>query len=177
MFKGDTAMPVDVNKLCHELYNSEKNIKGIIKKDIVPVIGCTGAGKSTLINFLQGRDLTKKKKGAKVSVFAPDAPGYPSIGESALASETAYPGGYEVKDKDYLLCDTAGYLDTHSAEKSLSIPYANFLATQYADTVKGVIILINFPSLFYNRADNFKKLSEIINTTFKNGAKDKVFSD
>lgn len=89
-------------------------------KDVVVFLGNTGAGKSTLINFLAGEELTVAGTGYVLSV--PNDPEAMVIGTQLFSSETLYPKSIdiEISNRETLrFFDLPGLDDTDGSVRNL----------------------------------------------------------
>lgn len=144
-----TASRIDLSVLEQELIAVEQKIKYMAGREIVLVIGNTGSGKSTLINYLQGRKLEQRASDETGTAWLETVDNSmvhsPRIGHGVL-SQTDYPEAFEC-GKRYLLCDTSGYLDTRSQEKNLCTYLALQIVSRYAEKIKAIIAVIEIPAL------------------------------
>ena len=148
----------------------EHNARDIKGKEAVIVIGNTGAGKSSFVNYLAGCEMVfkgKKKKDGKMSkkkhlVVKPKAEGG--------CLDEIMPIGHDKKSKTFMphiettaqqitYCDCPGFLDNRGAEINIANAVNIRKAFSQAKGVK-VIILINYCSL---KADRGRGLTDMIN--------------
>jgi len=125
-------------------------------KDIVLVIGNTGAGKSTFINYLLGCQMREVPGNTEKKVIA-DNP-IMGIGHG-FVSLTACPQLYTDPDTHITYCDCPGFLDTRGPSFDIPNAFAIKAITRYARSIKGIVVLIGYHSL---QADRAKGLSETI---------------
>jgi len=85
---------------------------------VVLFIGCTGAGKSTFLNYLIGLELEFKKIGRKKKVEVRGEAYFP-IGHTNV-SETHAPKGYYCEDTDIVYIDCPGFYDNRGFEVNVS---------------------------------------------------------
>ena len=94
------------------------------KKKAIMVLGLTGTGKSTLVNYLNNVPLVCKRVGGKwiVDLLLPDSslPGGFAIGHT-VSSKTLYPAVYSPDGKDFAYIDNPGFKDT----RAIAIEIAN----------------------------------------------------
>ena len=151
--------------------NGVKNAKKIAGKDAVIVLGNTGAGKSTFVNYLLGCDMIQKTpkelgiKGLKKVVVVK------SKSEGGRCDEIM-PIGHSKTSKTFMpqiatdpsnpllaYCDCPGFLDNRGAEINIANAVNIKRALQTAKLVK-VLILINYHSLL---ADRGRGLTDMLN--------------
>src|SRR5689334_14637109 len=88
-----------------------------ITSEVVLFIGMTGSGKSTLINYLSGKQLESFSLTGgityrlRVKAPATELPGI-TIGHSTSISCTKYPVAYRPSGESYSYIDTPGFGDT-----------------------------------------------------------------
>ncbi|MGD9109074.1 MAG: 50S ribosome-binding GTPase, partial [Gammaproteobacteria bacterium] len=145
--------PVLLNQLMLKSIPKLEEIKG---KDLVLFIGALGAGKSTTINMLLGQNfkmvLSKYKNNKGKVVLRPALIINNQNGNLKLAkmghidqSETLYPEAFKNVDKsDIYYCDWPGFRDTRGTEARLAIFLAKLLTIQYARSIRGAVIVIDY---------------------------------
>lgn len=135
-----------------ELFNylleeGEKEAKKAVGKDIILVFGDTGAGKSTLINFLNGCKMQKREDG-KIEV-APDSP-IKEIAEigHGTTSCTYLPEKYSIKVQldngqvvEHVIFDTPGITDNRGPEVALAAAITANKIINNAKSVKFVLVI------------------------------------
>lgn len=116
VFAGMTSEEI-ITLLQEAFAKQQHTAKG---KDIVVILGNTGAGKSTLINFLAGKGLTVDGTGYVLSVQ--NDPEAMVIGRQVFSSETLYPKSIDIEtlDKKTLrFFDLPGLDDTDGSVRNL----------------------------------------------------------
>jgi len=140
-------------------------------KSAVLVLGLTGVGKSTLINYLQGRAIIQQR--GPVNGLIADEKSLdkksPVIGESAINSQTKMPDLYDC-GKDYWLCDTQGLLDSDGEEGDIISRLSLNLLLQSSMNIKGLVIVIDTLNLVDSNAREglnltFNALGQYFKTT------------
>lgn len=138
-------------------------------KDIVLVVGETGAGKTTIVDYLIGckmkRDTYKEKP---VVVVDKTSQNHGVIGHTSN-SETEYPQTFKHKDFPFYYCDCPGFEDTKGKESRAQAAISMKKAIASARSIGGVIIIIDCNLLLADpRALTFSKLLEIVGNMFFN---------
>lgn len=135
-----------------ELLDSSKN------KDIVAFLGKTGAGKSTLINFINDKIL--KVESGDIMLVNTQDPSVMKIGTSS-SSETLLPK-YISRDK-ILYYDFAGFSDTRGT--GISLVNACFIKNiiENAASVR-LVFVVSQDEIFSERGKSFKEISDIART-------------
>jgi len=128
-----------VLKRCIDL--AKDKAKNAEAKKMVVVLGDTGAGKSTLINLLCGKNIIKNKEG-HFEVEGSEA--VAKIGHGAT-SETLFPDFISGVD-DQLYCDCPGFFDTRGIEPNLGNAISLCEAFKGASQIQ-VIILMSYHTL------------------------------
>jgi|GEM_PF-3547276 len=166
-YSSDDA--IRLTTLQTNLLEVEKEAQKVRGKKVILVIGPTGSGKSTAINYLQGRKMEEVINTASDSYFIKvsedDSIGTtipsPRIGFGS-SSETKFPALYPCGE-EYMLCDTAGLLDTHGIESGLTNHVAIDLIVRYAASIEGIIVVTDFNSVKTTRGNSFKTLVNFLN--------------
>jgi len=119
------------------------------KKNVVMVLGLSGTGNSTLVNYLNDIPLVPKKQKGVFIVDLKD----PNVTLSECfaighkkSSKTLYPCSYSPVNKDFSYIDNPGFLDT----RSLSIEIANgYFRKNILNNVENIkfLLLITYQSL------------------------------
>ena len=147
----------------------ENYVKKIEGKEAIIVIGNTGAGKSTFVNYLSGCTMELKK---------PKALGLKGTGKIVVVKSTKEGGRYDeimpightkqsktfipqietAPDKVNTYCDCPGFLDNRGAEINIANAVNVRNALMQSNRVK-ILVLINYHSL---KADRGRGLSEML---------------
>jgi hypothetical protein len=157
-------------------------IQKVAGKQIVLVIGNTRSGKSTLINdlLLMPHNLSMEMIQNPVTGISelklPNIPKglvlAPMGKELAATSTTVYPESFAI-DKD-LLCDTPGFEDANGVEKKLMARMNIQLLTKLSK-VKGIVIVIDFPSIEAIGGEGFKKLTRTLSALLSDPSEKDIF--
>jgi hypothetical protein len=150
-----------------------EGIKLVKNKKIIPFVGITGDGKSTLISYLVG--LRFKFKEEKRGVFAPDiikaATVYPKIATSDEKHDscTKYCFPYideSEKKLNYRLLDTPGFLDTGEPEDAVCASVHTELCFKSSLGVAAIALVLNWNHLDTKTATDVKELFSIFGKLF-----------
>ncbi len=153
----DTAK---LNNLILAGYNKQK---GLIKNSsIVLVIGCTGSGKSTLINYLLSNKITFKNQAIDVIAEAEEkGENYPEIGHQT-ESKTIFPEVFVDKQYNVAYCDFPGFFDNRSFEERVSISINTQSAIVNSKNIEAIIVVFSQAELIAQRGKLFKSLSKLL---------------
>eukprot|EP01040_Poterioochromonas_malhamensis_P013525 gene13525-14874_t len=134
-------------------------------KDLVLVVGNTGSGKSTFLNYLIGKKMIEAKfPGSMKKVFQCEDPVF-EIG-FGFESKTHFPQVYYDPESDLTYCDCPGFNDNRGVEFDVSNMYAIARLCHSARSIKGVVILINYFSLETDRAKGLRETLDILRKVF-----------
>ncbi|CAF3671837.1 unnamed protein product [Rotaria socialis] len=177
---------LEIQRLVREAENTAELIRD---KEIVLLIGETGTGKSTTIQFLTGSKMKKTRVEIASGKFLehitidgpPQNPQLHRISSSALnKSETRYITPVTVPLKDILgahenghitLCDAPGFSDTAGPEVDIANSLGVIEALKGTESVK-LLVLSSYKSLG-DRGQGIQKLAEIL-INMVNGIGDKL---
>lgn len=147
---------------------SYKNIKG---KEVVFVIGLTGAGKSASINYLLGSklELYIDKDGMKKFRICEGEKEYAKIGLNPNESETIFAEFFSSDKSAFAYCDCPGFYDTRKEYiKLVSADLSTELAIKQQDAIKGIIVVVDGQMLRGpGRGKLVKDLVEILSNSLK----------
>lgn len=124
-------------------------------KDIVLVIGNTGDGKSTLVNYLLGKVMRETRLPNGTLAVECEDTAAARIGHG-VNSETALPVAYDFSEGGVSLVDCPGFLDNRSMRSQIDASLSIFLATKKARRVKAVVVAIPRSALYETRGALFR---------------------
>ncbi|CAF1204521.1 unnamed protein product [Adineta steineri] len=170
--------PLDVHEI-EQLVNKAKNAAKLIAgKDIILLIGETGTGKSTTIQFLSGSKMKKTKVEVESGRFLEHItidgpiknPGLINVTNSALSkSETRYIAPVTIPLRDIygayeygeiILCDAPGFGDTAGPEVDIANGVGVIEALKGCKSVK-ILALSSYKSLG-DRGQGIQKLAHLL---------------
>jgi energy-coupling factor transporter ATP-binding protein EcfA2 len=163
---------VNLEKLQNLMTEGSRNFdpSTIRRKDIVLLIGATGAGKSTTINYMIGHQMVETQTASGRCVVDVDGGNSsPKIGHRVghNASETLYPAPYEGRGDGSIYCDMPGHDDIGGIERRLVISTFVCRALKLARSVK-VMLIIDYNTFSpLGRGGQFLKLCELLKNIFK----------
>lgn len=145
-------------------------VQRLIAEDITLVMGDTGVGKSTCINYLLGCDMVRNGRNIEVSSHS-KMPEVVKIGHG-YDSKTFMPEVKSIPNNPLFFCDTPGFYDTRSPD--LRIANAVNIRTIFslAKSVK-ILLLLPASTILDCRSRLIKESAGIIHELF--GSKDKTY--
>lgn len=157
----------EFENLLRESYKYLKNIDA--KNNVMTfIIGITGSGKSTLVNYLKKADLHKISLGghnANRVVEVKSGTVYSKIGHDLNHSETSYPIIVHGESRSY--CDRPGFFDTRNGVGILSSIY-NQLIINSCKKIESIVVVIDYSSMKGQRSKLLKDLVNVIHNFLKN---------
>jgi energy-coupling factor transporter ATP-binding protein EcfA2 len=165
----DTAVPdmdrPTVGALLTNLARANDAAKRGAGKDMIMIVGNTGAGKSTLVNFLAGRNLRETRVAGQLTKgFICDDP-VMEIG-NGFDSMTSFPELYMDPLTNLTYCDCPGFMDNRGVVLDIGNMYALSKMAQEAARLRGLVIVINYHSLNSDRARGLRETMQILKSIF-----------
>ena len=114
-----------------------------IKKYVIMVLGPTGVGKGTLINYINGAELIPKYKSGTWKLEAKDPlPGI-SISHSSTSSDTFHPAIYSPQGGNfsYSYVDTPGFGDSRGVAYDIATAFFRQEITKNVNFIKTLLVL------------------------------------
>lgn len=132
-------------------------------KDVLLVLGNTGAGKSTVVNYLLGYELDRKI--GKITSKNPSVVLPAKIGNRAK-SETLFPSIYDIQPVDgsrfpYLFCDCPGFWDTRGEDEKICSSILIEMIIRNARSLRAMVV-VDYGSLDVSKGDDIKRLSKTL---------------
>jgi GTP-binding protein EngB required for normal cell division len=147
-----------------------KNAEKAKGKNIVLVLGNTGVGKSTTINYLLESELERAttEEGDIVAVIKGTQREWARIGQNSFESETFFPDVYHNNNTSpYVYCDTPGFNDTRTEEEQLNATIATQLIVSCAESVSGIIVIVDIQDLINGKGKGMRELSLTLSRLLK----------
>ena len=138
--------------------------------NVVMVLGSTGAGKSTLVNYLQGASYEKDPAFDIVKAplrLSEKSKEYAQTSDCMGKSTTTVPGMYN-HNTDFVYVDFPGFGDLSDDEESLlaSALVARYFF-RYIKSIKAIVVVTNIDEITGTRGKYFLKLVETLQTVIK----------
>lgn len=152
---------VNVDLLLDDLSGFIPKLNFIKDKSTFLVVGNTGAGKSTLVNCLIGRELVEVDlpSGPAVDVKSPEEDHAP-IG--AGDSKTIWAQPYVDLETQLCFCDCPGFKDTRLIDTRIKTGLSFRLAATLANEIRGILVVIKFSEIDATRGGPLKDLMVIL---------------
>lgn len=161
-----TSGGLDLDKMQLLMSEAFSKIKSAEKKEMVLVIGNTGAGKSTTVNYLLGCEL-QAEESLNGNIAVPIGEIYAEMGNDS-ESKTFYPEVFTNGKDPLLYCDCPGFLDNRGKEEKICVSINTQMAITLARNIKSVMVVVDINSLTTDRGGSFRKLSETLGLLLKN---------
>lgn len=164
----------DIEKIQQLLDETLPKLNLIANKDIVLVIGNTGAGKSTTINYQLRRKLTEIDNCGDESLdlaFAYDQKEDNTLKSAKIGhsseSETFTPSLYK-GDFNITYCDCPGFIENRSDEKAVITAINTRKAIKLAKSIKSIMVVIDYNSFITDKGEGIKILSKTLGGLLRN---------
>lgn len=170
---------VDLHRLGELIASAEPTLEHLVGKKVVALMGATGSGKTTLVNFVAGKPIQKrlycKRRGhgqdssftKEVYVAENPLEGF-SIGHDQVSETTglmhyvrklAREGEKEEDEVVYL--DSSGYEDTVGIEVDIATSISFCRVAQVCGSIR-FVVLVNCASLLENRGGAIRGLVRLV---------------
>ena len=164
-----------------------ENAKKVKDKEAVIVIGNTGAGKSTFVNYLLGCRLVEKTEKLSDDEFEDAVIVVQPVSEGGPRDEVMLIGHEESKTympqvalapdaSSWFYCDCPGFLDNRGAEINISNAVNIKHVLQSAKCVK-VVILVDYRTIDATRGHGLKETMKLCTQLFGSDATPESFQD
>ncbi len=139
------------------------NIPDTENKEVVLLVGTTGSGKSTIVNYLMGSklELTINEFGEQQVNVAPGYKEYAKIGHT-MNAETQWPKIDLEQAFKYAYCDCPGFDDNRGGQQLMLNSINMKKAINSSKTIKAVIVVIDYKTLEVNKGNSFRKVLQTI---------------
>ena len=151
------------------LKNAYLHAENLNLKDVIFVMGNTGAGKSTAISCCLGAKMKVEPNsvGDLAAIIKEGQERYPKIGQSLGNSETLYTQGYAVKEDEYtLLADCPGDNETRGGDYELCTHFSMDQAIEKAGRIKSIVIVVPFETFTSEKGNGMIRLVSSIRERF-----------
>jgi hypothetical protein len=139
--------------------------RDLSNREIVLILGNTGAGKSTFTNYIMGKQMREAQvQGSLRKGFICDD-AVVEIGHG-FESKTAYPHTVYDHSARVTYCDCPGFLDTRSVLHDLSNTYAIAKVAKVARAIKGVVYVMSYHSLSADRGRAVESMMLMLQSLF-----------
>jgi hypothetical protein len=140
------------------------------KDKVVVVVGITGVGKGTLINYLSGTALKVIYAGFGEQVIEAEKESLNgiTISHSTTESNTFLPGVYSPNDKDYSYMDFPGFDDSRGVAHDIATAFFRLKAIEHATEIK-ILVLVSYHAIFSTsgRGDYIRSTFSHVNNFLK----------
>ena len=161
---------LNLSRIMHYLDKGLAGIEKVKENDIFLVIGNTGSGKSTLINYAAlNVDFKASGDTYLTGVTKPIPIDESKVGAKigySMTSETISAALYQGSSLNLLDCP--GFIDNRGEDIRVSVSMNTRIAIQQAKSIKGVAVVIDVASLEVDRGNGLIELSKTLGRIFKN---------
>lgn len=173
---GDQTLTVDESVQCiHSCITmSQATTEQHLFDEVVFIVGNTGVGKSTCLNYFYGCDMVREKHQMIVSPHS-KIPAVAAIGHGLL-SKTFLPQITTVPGSALTFCDTPGFHDTRSPELRI-VNAVNIRKILLSAKLVKILILMNTNSIIDPRKRDVTELLQILTEMFGSFSEMSHFSE
>ncbi len=169
---GLTSGGLSLEKMKHLLLDGAEKINSVSEKEMILVLGNTGAGKSTTINYQLGIRMKKLNlAGEEVAEPEDKAQELAEIGHDIEESKTLYPQIHESDKSKFHYCDCAGFLENRGREEEVLVSVGIRLAVYLAKKITAALVVIDYNTITTDRGAGLIKLGRLISKIFKDPLK------
>jgi energy-coupling factor transporter ATP-binding protein EcfA2 len=160
-------MPMlDIKKIKEGIEESFKVSESARDKDLVLVVGQTGHGKSTTVNYLLRHPL-KRVRGGKAELLEPlPLKVYAKMGDDA-ESITSYPAAYEGPD-GFVYCDCPGFKDNRGDEQRVIVSVSTEAVVNKAKSIRAFIVAVEWGAIDNARGEGLRDVALTLGSLFSN---------
>lgn len=118
-------------------------------KDLVVFLGTTGTGKSTVVNYLAGREMERKllhEDDINDVICVKGNKEIAKIGHKGAISETLYATIYDLNEIGLTLCDCGGSKDSRGVNADITVALSTKMTIENAASVK-LVLCISYSEL------------------------------
>lgn len=149
---------------CEESFEKIQASSG---KELVLVIGKTGAGKSTTVNYLLGCQMQEKEDDDSLELSDKSTLPPAAMGNGG-SSTTTYPGTYTDKE-GFIYCDCPGFEDNRDPATRVCTSLSTEIVVKEAKSIKAAMVVIEWSSIVGDgKGKGLKDLALILGNLFIN---------
>ena len=145
------------------------------RRDVVLIIGNTGAGKSTFTNYLIGKCMREVRVEGSLQKCITCDDAVMEIGHG-FTSKTLLPKSYSDRSTGLTYCDCPGFDDSRGTLFDISNTYALTKLARSARSIKGVVLVMNFHSLEANRGNIAIDILSMLTKLFGSQCSNTIFN-
>jgi energy-coupling factor transporter ATP-binding protein EcfA2 len=157
-------MPIDIEKIKEGIEESFRISEPARGRDLVLVVGQTGSGKSTMVNYLLGYPF-RRGRGGKAESLDSRAPA--KMGDDA-ESITAYPAAYEGQD-GFVYCDCPGFKDNRGDEQRVIVSVSTEAVVNKANSIRAIIAVVEWGTIETSRGEGLRDVTHTLGSLFNQG--------
>jgi len=155
--KANIKTPAEVIKIIRE---AQKEVRSMQDREVVLVVGNTGAGKSTFINFMAGKQQTVGVSSSGDQIVETIDP--ITVEGHGNKAETTYPHVYSIGTPPLHFCDCPGFRDNRGNEVEIANAAALSQLAKTCKRIKCLVLCIEFSNA---KAVRSEALDDTIETT------------